>query len=92
MKKFLESFATALGLATLFDRADGSRVQLDDPHRHSRSHWNSKHAAPLTNCGRCHKRVSARPRRRHICVAHYVPAPPRGSRWQNGKLVSRAQP
>ncbi len=88
MKKLLASFATALGLAALFGCVGASRVQMD-PLRHRRRRWVSKRGAPMMVCGRCRKRVSARHGRRHVCAAAFIPAPPHGSRWQNGKLVAR---
>lgn len=84
MKAMLRSLVAALGIAALFQRASAARMQLD-PFAHRRM----RHAAHLVYCRQCRKVVGSR--RTHHCAAPFIPAPPRGYRWQSSKLVARCR-
>lgn len=84
MNAMLGSLVAALGISALFQRAGAARVQVD-PFAHRRI----RHAAHLVHCRQCRKVVGSR--RTHRCAAPFIPAPPRGYRWQNGKLVARCR-
>lgn len=79
--------AAAIGLSDLFNNAVFARQRRNfDPftHRH-RSHG----CAEWVWCSQCQRTVNGRRGRKHRCVAPFIPSPPPGYRWQNGKLVWR---
>jgi len=75
------------GIDKLFARATfANDRRVNDPFRrrhrsHGTPHW--------VHCRQCQRTVNGR--RKHRCIAPFVPSPPHGYRWQNGKLVARAR-
>lgn len=89
-KSMLGAMLAALaanGLGGLFAHAIFAKDRrVSDPFRrrhrsHGSPHW--------VYCGQCRRTVNGRSGRKHRCIAPFVPAPPRGKRWQNGSLVAR---